>query len=95
VNPPEDDKTPSFSGREASLSVAHSIPSSRQDLTGNGIARPPIATQNVTRDCIVADPKLSAVVHAWPDLPEAIGAGILALVKAASGNCMDVLAGEN
>jgi hypothetical protein len=30
-------------------------------------------------------PDLSAVVDAWPMLPEAIRAGILAMVKAASG----------
>ncbi len=31
------------------------------------------------------DPDLAAVVDAWPELPEAIRAGILAMVKAASG----------
>jgi hypothetical protein len=30
-----------------------------------------------------ADPNLAAVVDAWPGLPEAIRAGILAMVKAA------------
>ena len=29
------------------------------------------------------DPRLAGVVDAWPDLPEAIRAGILAMVKAA------------
>jgi hypothetical protein len=29
---------------------------------------------------------LAAVVEAWPDLPEAIKAGIVAMVKAASTN---------
>jgi len=29
---------------------------------------------------------LAAVVDAWPELPEAIKAGILAMVKAASGS---------
>ena len=28
------------------------------------------------------DPELAAVVEAWPDLPEALRAGILAMVKA-------------
>jgi len=37
-----------------------------------------------TRDCIVADPNLAAVVAAWPELPEAIKAGIVAMVKAAA-----------
>jgi hypothetical protein len=30
---------------------------------------------------------LAAVVAAWPELSEAIKAGILAMVKAASGSC--------
>jgi hypothetical protein len=30
------------------------------------------------------DPDLAAVVDAWPDLPEAIKAGILAMVRTAS-----------
>ncbi len=29
------------------------------------------------------DPALAAVVEAWPDLPEALKAGVLAMVKAA------------
>ncbi len=32
---------------------------------------------------VITDPDLAAVVEAWPDLPEAIKAGILAMVKAA------------
>jgi hypothetical protein len=31
------------------------------------------------------DPALQAVIQAWPDLPEAIRAGILAMVQAAGG----------
>ncbi len=34
-------------------------------------------------DTCKTDPDLAAVVAAWPDLPEAIKAGILAMVKAA------------
>ena len=33
-------------------------------------------------DALPVDPALAAVVTAWPDLPEPIRAGILALVKA-------------
>ena len=33
----------------------------------------------LVRDC----PELSAIVEAWPDLPEAIKAGITAMVQAA------------
>jgi hypothetical protein len=36
-------------------------------------------------DTCKTDPDLTAVVAAWPDLPKAIRAGILAMVKAASG----------
>ena len=32
-----------------------------------------------------ADPDLQAIIDAWPGLPEAIKAGILATVKAAGG----------
>jgi len=32
---------------------------------------------------VVDNPNLAAVVKAWPDLPEAIKAGIVAMVKAA------------
>ena len=31
------------------------------------------------------DPDLAAVVDAWPDLPEAIRAGMLAMVKSVPG----------
>jgi hypothetical protein len=33
-----------------------------------------------------ADPDLAAVAAAWDRLPEAVRAGIVAMVKAASGN---------
>jgi hypothetical protein len=46
-------------------------------------------TENVAHhlptDACRTDPDLAAVVSAWPDLSEAIKAGILAMVKAASG----------
>jgi hypothetical protein len=56
---------------------------SRQHASGSVPVRPPTATQNATRDCVVPDPDLAAIVAAWPELPEAIKAGILAMVKAA------------
>ncbi|UCC30279.1 MAG: hypothetical protein JSU86_19025 [Phycisphaerales bacterium] len=37
----------------------------------------------------VSDPDLRAVVSAWPELPEALRKGIVAMVKAASGNTTD------
>ena len=59
-----------------------SNPSSRQYPNESGSIRPPTATRNATR-LLPDDPGLAAVVDAWPDLPEAIKAGILAMVKAA------------
>ena len=48
-------------------------------------APPPVA-DHLPNDTCKTDPDLAAVVEAWPDLPEAIRkAGILAMVKAASG----------
>jgi hypothetical protein len=38
--------------------------------------------QNPPISATLADPDLAAVVDAWPALPEAIKAGILAIVKA-------------
>ncbi len=43
----------------------------------------PTATRIATTHYEVADTDLAAVVEAWSDLPEAIRAGILAMVKAA------------
>ena len=37
-------------------------------------------------DTCKTDPDLAAIVVAWPELPEAIKAGIVAMVKAASGS---------
>ena len=36
-------------------------------------------------DSVPIDPDLAAVVEAWPKLPEAIKAGILAMIRAAGG----------
>ena len=55
---------------------------SRTELDSSGSSRLPTATEIATTEYVVADPDLAAVVEAWPDLPEAIKAGILAMVKA-------------
>ncbi len=55
---------------------------SRTELDSSGSSRLPTATEIATTEYVVADPALAAVVEAWPDLPEAIKAGILAMVKA-------------
>ncbi len=55
---------------------------SRQYPNESGSIRPLTATQNATR-LLPDDPGLAAVVEAWPELPEAIRTGIVAMVKAA------------
>ena len=47
-----------------------------------GQAPPPVA-DHLPNDTCKTDPDLAAVVEAWPDLPEALKAGIVAMVKAA------------
>ena len=42
----------------------------------------PSIAHHLPTDTCQTDPDLAAVVAAWPDLPEAIKAGILAMVKA-------------
>ncbi len=49
----------------------------------SGPIRTPTATAIATTFGTIADPDLAAVVDAWPDLPEAMKAGIVAMVKAA------------
>ena len=67
------------------------IPSSRQYPNESGSNRTPNASENPSVENAYAlnsnanDPDLAAVVDAWPELPEAIRAGILAMVKAALG----------
>jgi hypothetical protein len=46
-------------------------------------ARPPADPPPPTMPLIPADPDLAAVVRAWPDLPPAIRAGMVAIVRAA------------
>jgi hypothetical protein len=59
------------------------IVSPRIEPNESGSIRLPIATEIATTHNEVADPGLAAVVAAWPDLPDAIRAGIVAMVKAA------------
>jgi hypothetical protein len=49
--------------------------------TNPGSTRIPIATRIATTQCGVADPDLGALIDAWPELPMAIKAGILAMVR--------------
>jgi len=51
-----------------------------------GLREPaPAVTHHLLTDTCKTDPGLAAVVAAWPELPEAIRAGIVAMVKAALG----------
>ncbi len=50
----------------------------------SGPIRTPTATEIATTFSTVADPDLAAIVSAWLELPEALKAGIVAMVKAAS-----------
>jgi hypothetical protein len=76
------DKSLSFTAPNTSSSQAHPSLSSRQDAADSGEFRSETATQNAPPHCVVADPRLAAVVDAWPDLPEAIKVGILAMINA-------------
>ncbi len=64
------------------LRQPHPDSRSRTEPTLSASIRPPTATPNATR-MLPDDRDLAAVVDAWPDLPEAIRAGIVAMVKAA------------
>jgi hypothetical protein len=55
----------------------------RQDPSPLASAGPSTATENAT-GLIPSDPDLHEIISAWPSLPEAIKAGIIAMVKAAS-----------
>jgi hypothetical protein len=63
----------------------HSLPSSRQNATDIDTIRDPSATENAPSTRVVADPDLAIVVDSWHRLPEAIRAGILAMVKSSEG----------
>jgi hypothetical protein len=70
-------------GAEDGGSVWESNPSVKS--LGNAISRNPRGAQSGalgTQDPLT-DPDLDAIVAAWPTLPEAIRAGIVAMVKAA------------
>jgi len=50
---------------------------------GNGLrVSPETSPPYFPHDPCTADPELSAIVDAWPSLPEAVKAGIVAMVDA-------------
>ncbi len=76
-------QNPLFSRGFATSTPEHSSPSSRQRATQADPKRPSTATENAT-GVLPADPELAAVIDAWDRLPEAVRAGILAMVRAAA-----------
>jgi hypothetical protein len=76
-------RTTPYSARVSTPSTQEqSIPLSRMEANDRGRRRTPTATEIATA-LLPDDPALAAVVDAWPKLPDAIKAGILAMVKAA------------
>ena len=60
-------------------------PIDRNVIQDNGLRRViDLQAPHLPTDTCKIDPELAAVVAAWPDLPEAILAGILAMVKVAA-----------
>ena len=59
------------------------ILTSLSENTGNHAHQRSLAP-HLLHDTCNTDPDLAAVVAAWPELPEAIRVGILAMVRAAS-----------
>ncbi len=67
-------------------SVSHNPSSPLRKLPPSLAAQGKRAARNHPTLAAPKDPALAAVVEAWPDLPEALKAGIVAMVKAASVN---------
>jgi len=62
---------------------------SRHDETREDTKSLPTATGNATQLCqggVTTDPGLAAVLEAWPNLPDAIKAGVVAMVKASGAH---------
>jgi hypothetical protein len=83
----EDAKTPSFQAVLTPSESKRSIPCSRTDATENDAERPPVTPQITPSHRVVVPEALPAdlqfILDAWADLPEAIKAGLLAMVRAA------------
>ena len=59
----------------------HSVPSSRTEANDRGPNRPQTTPQITPR----SDPDLDVIADAWPGLPEALKAAVMAIVRSASG----------
>jgi hypothetical protein len=64
-------------------SVSHNPSTQLRNLPTSLAAQGKRAARNQAPLDAPKDPDLAAVVEAWPDLPEALKAGIVAMVKAA------------
>ena len=88
----ENDSPPAIIGFPTSFIPKHSIQSSRPDATRCGHSRPLNATENAPSTdayaseatIILRNDELIEVMDAWPNLSEAIRAGILAMVRSAA-----------
>jgi hypothetical protein len=85
ANPPSLRGVTSFNG----------YPDFRQDAPASDAMRPQTATENATGLCHAhdtpdgdSDPDFADVIAAWPSLPEAVRAGIVAMVRASSGSAV-------
>jgi hypothetical protein len=85
----EDARTASFQVVSTPSTSQHSIPPSRTDTTENDAERPRVTPQITTHpqpapevapSALPAD--LQFIVDAWSELPDAIKAGLLAVVRA-------------
>lgn len=61
------------------------VSGSRGNKSGNNPAGSDPRTAPATHPPTPADPDLAAVIAAWPDLPPAVRAGVVAMVRAAGG----------
>ena len=65
------------------LVTHHEVGDSRQQATLGVMPRPPVATKSATSP-LADDPDFAVVLAAWPELPHAVRAAIVATVKAAA-----------
>ena len=63
------------------VSLFQEQPDSRQQAAASVDPRPGRATKSAT-EWLPDDPDLGAIIDAWPELPAAVKAGIVAMVKA-------------
>ena len=78
---------PEISGENLSFSSEQQMSLPRLEAHQSVCTRTPTATENAPSllpEMLPADPDLAILVNTWDRLPEAVRAGIVAMVKAAS-----------